>query len=372
MRLHVLSDLHIEFQEFTPDPVEADVIICGGDVHVGKNGIRFLQKAFPSRPVIYVLGNHEFYGQKIPKLIEELKQLTTGTNVMLLDEREVRNVSAQLVGLSRSKFAPARVHALWTLRGLNAIQHNNLHERFRDPEPGVRENALRILETQAIPGYDRSWRSSVTLLASDPSPMVRLQLARTLGNLEDTQFAQNLLLKLLIADRDDYWIRIAALSSLRDPAGALPKVFGEISTNNSSGTFDLVRDLADLAIARTQQSGSQVVEIVTTLEKSSDRIILAGLEGLDRGLARKQLNPSRLSIQPLLTSLARRNDDLFVAAWKVSKRLSLPETADHKSALDAAAYFLGHGFENVRCLRGGIDEWSQEVDTKLPRYRLGA
>ena len=47
---------------------------------------------------------------------------------------------------------------------------------------------------------------------------------------------------------------------------------------------------------------------------------------------------------------------------------------DHqgKSALDAAAYFLGHGFENVRCLRGGIDEWSQEVDTKLPRYRLGA
>jgi rhodanese-related sulfurtransferase len=47
---------------------------------------------------------------------------------------------------------------------------------------------------------------------------------------------------------------------------------------------------------------------------------------------------------------------------------------DHqgKSALDAAAYFLGHGFENVRCLRGGIDAWSQEVDTKIPRYRLGS
>ena len=47
---------------------------------------------------------------------------------------------------------------------------------------------------------------------------------------------------------------------------------------------------------------------------------------------------------------------------------------DHqgKSALDAAAYFLGHGFENVRCLRGGIDAWSQEIDPKLPRYRLGS
>lgn len=47
---------------------------------------------------------------------------------------------------------------------------------------------------------------------------------------------------------------------------------------------------------------------------------------------------------------------------------------DHqgKSALDAAAYFLGHGFESVRCLRGGIDAWSQEVDPNLPRYRLGS
>lgn len=46
---------------------------------------------------------------------------------------------------------------------------------------------------------------------------------------------------------------------------------------------------------------------------------------------------------------------------------------DHqgKQGLDAAAYFLGHGLTNVRCLRGGLDAWSQEVDPKVPRYRLG-
>lgn len=46
---------------------------------------------------------------------------------------------------------------------------------------------------------------------------------------------------------------------------------------------------------------------------------------------------------------------------------------DHlgRSALDAAAYFAGHGFESVRCIRGGIDAWSQEVDPELPRYQLG-
>ena len=39
-------------------------------------------------------------------------------------------------------------------------------------------------------------------------------------------------------------------------------------------------------------------------------------------------------------------------------------------SLDAAAYFVGHGVENVRSLQGGIDAWSCEVDPALPRYDL--
>jgi rhodanese-related sulfurtransferase len=46
---------------------------------------------------------------------------------------------------------------------------------------------------------------------------------------------------------------------------------------------------------------------------------------------------------------------------------------DHsgKNGLDAAAYFMGHGLQNVRCLRGGIDAWAQEVDTEMRRYKVG-
>jgi rhodanese-related sulfurtransferase len=45
---------------------------------------------------------------------------------------------------------------------------------------------------------------------------------------------------------------------------------------------------------------------------------------------------------------------------------------DHKGArsMDAAAFFQGHGFENVKSLRGGIDAWSEEIDPTLPRYHL--
>src|ERR1035437_3329950 len=46
---------------------------------------------------------------------------------------------------------------------------------------------------------------------------------------------------------------------------------------------------------------------------------------------------------------------------------------DHagKNGLDAATYFLGHGLQNVRCLRGGIDAWAQEVEPTMRRYKLG-
>jgi rhodanese-related sulfurtransferase len=39
-------------------------------------------------------------------------------------------------------------------------------------------------------------------------------------------------------------------------------------------------------------------------------------------------------------------------------------------SLDAAAYFLGHGFAKARSLSGGLDAWSLEVDQGLPRYQL--
>jgi len=46
---------------------------------------------------------------------------------------------------------------------------------------------------------------------------------------------------------------------------------------------------------------------------------------------------------------------------------------DHagKNGLDAAAYFMGHGLQNVRCLRGGIDAWAQAVEPAMRRYQLG-
>ncbi|HSI12386.1 MAG TPA: rhodanese-like domain-containing protein [Chthoniobacter sp.] len=53
-------------------------------------------------------------------------------------------------------------------------------------------------------------------------------------------------------------------------------------------------------------------------------------------------------------------------------RRALLAIMDHKGtrSMDAAAYFVGHGFENAKSVRGGIDAWCTDVDNNLPRYEL--
>ena len=45
---------------------------------------------------------------------------------------------------------------------------------------------------------------------------------------------------------------------------------------------------------------------------------------------------------------------------------------DHsgRHVLDQVAWFRGHGLHETYGLSGGIDAWSREVDSKIPRYRL--
>jgi rhodanese-related sulfurtransferase len=59
----------------------------------------------------------------------------------------------------------------------------------------------------------------------------------------------------------------------------------------------------------------------------------------------------------------------ILSNWSRGKLLVVYDHQGTRS-MDAAAYFQGHGFENVKSLRGGIDAWSAEVDPKLPRYHL--
>jgi Icc-related predicted phosphoesterase len=85
MKLHILSDLHTEFADFVPPDTDADAVILAGDIGVGLDGMRWAMRHFTNRPVIYIPGNHEFYGHDI-ELTTELKAETLENITVLSDD----------------------------------------------------------------------------------------------------------------------------------------------------------------------------------------------------------------------------------------------------------------------------------------------
>ena len=62
MKLHVMSDLHLEFGDMKRPP-GGEVLILAGDIHVGDKATDFIEDClYDYDQVYYVLGNHEFYG----------------------------------------------------------------------------------------------------------------------------------------------------------------------------------------------------------------------------------------------------------------------------------------------------------------------
>jgi Icc-related predicted phosphoesterase len=112
MRLHILSDLHLEFASFTPSAVDADVVILAGDVHVGHAGLKWIRETYRDKPVLYVLGNHDFYGQTIPTLTRQLEEIAAKTNVHVLENNSVRIGEVLFLGAT-----------LWTDFLLNGTQY---------------------------------------------------------------------------------------------------------------------------------------------------------------------------------------------------------------------------------------------------------
>jgi mono/diheme cytochrome c family protein len=95
----------------------------------------------------------------------------------------------------------ARIHALWTLEGLEAIDKNTLYKAFIDEDPQVRKAAVWISE-KFINKNDKEMIEKLASLKNDPSPDVRIQLSLSLRK-NKTDKAQEIVKDLLFANKDN-------------------------------------------------------------------------------------------------------------------------------------------------------------------------
>jgi len=93
MRIHILSDLHSEFDTFTPAKAVADVIVLAGDISHKGRSIRWALNTFQefNAPIIFVAGNHEFYGAEMDSAQKQFKEEAAASNGKLhyLDRQSV-------------------------------------------------------------------------------------------------------------------------------------------------------------------------------------------------------------------------------------------------------------------------------------------
>jgi predicted phosphodiesterase len=87
MRLNVLSDLHLSLGALAIPANDADAVVLAGDIARPKEAIAWASGF--AKPVLYVPGNHEFYGGSIAGTVAELKRLSAGSTIHVLDDDEV-------------------------------------------------------------------------------------------------------------------------------------------------------------------------------------------------------------------------------------------------------------------------------------------
>lgn len=99
-KLYIASDLHLEFSGFKPPPAsqKADVIILAGDIWLGDLGILWAREQWPDKPIIYVAGNHEFYGCERNQALSLLRQTADKHGVHFLEQDEVRIKGIRYLG----------------------------------------------------------------------------------------------------------------------------------------------------------------------------------------------------------------------------------------------------------------------------------
>ena len=206
MKLHILNDLHIEFEDFDPPATDADVVILAGDIGVGVEGLRWAEERFPDRPMIYVPGNHEFYHHDL-SLIEELKEQAP-EHIHVLNDDQVTIDGVRFLG-----------SVLWTDFGLfgeadRLFAMQQVRQQMTDFSI-IRNGGQRFTPEDAIRLHTASRGWLVTMLAehfagktvvvTHHAPSSRSVHPRYASDLLTPAFASNLE-NLMDGDRAALWV----------------------------------------------------------------------------------------------------------------------------------------------------------------------
>jgi putative membrane-bound dehydrogenase-like protein len=158
----------------------------------------------------------------------------------LLIQRQAHDIAEHLVSLAGHDFDQARLSALCTLDGLRKTTADQIVKALDDSSAAVRRHAIRLSEGFAD-SKNNTIRTKLLSLTGDEDPQVRLQLAFSLGEWNDTGTA----LAAILSESDDTFLTAATLSSLNETN--LGEVFDALMDRPTAPDATVVQTVASQA-----------------------------------------------------------------------------------------------------------------------------
>ncbi|MEX2026293.1 MAG: HEAT repeat domain-containing protein, partial [Pirellulaceae bacterium] len=229
----------------------------------------------------------------------------------------------------------ARLHALYALDQLGGLTDDQLVRSLADEHPGVRRHSIRLIEPRLAKPPKLLER--VLPLADDPDPLVRLQLAYTLGEAKEPAAAATLA-KIAAENHADPYITAAVMSSLtKENIG--PVLAGVLSTSGKGPPPEaIVQKLLAIATAFGDDTvvNKALASILSLANSNAGAQQFAALAGILDVVERQKKSLDKLLDEPS----RQRVKTLYAEA----RKLAADDSADSDARL-AAVKLLGRGIE---------------------------
>ncbi|WP_027867706.1 metallophosphoesterase [Massilia timonae] len=161
MKLLVLSDLHLEVwcdqvPKIDISLSQPDVVILAGDIHTKFRAPSWASEIFSGLPVVYVAGNHEFYGETIEKTGEAIaRECICYPNIHYLNCGEYIYSGVRFLGATLwTDFALFNPDRRWSAM-LDARTAMNDYQRIKVASAGYRK--LHPQDTARLHAAQRAW-----------------------------------------------------------------------------------------------------------------------------------------------------------------------------------------------------------------------
>lgn len=170
MKIRLLSDIHQEFYEdkLLYKNLGEDVLVLAGDINVGSKGTLQALETFANETenVIYVPGNHEYYGGNISAFDDAIRVATRNTNISFLNPSSVVIHDVTFIGAAlwtnfrkdgMAKFTCARnINDFNRIKGFDTDYCSMLHtEHFKYIQDAYsKSQGKKVIVTHFLPAVE--------------------------------------------------------------------------------------------------------------------------------------------------------------------------------------------------------------------------